>query len=171
MEPNDLWNSLPARARQTIRQRGIGVYTVDGFQIATDEASDAELRYRMQGAAFMGAFFAVSPLTGREGLDRDRLFQGIRAQLKRCGPPRLSPSQPSSWGNCSADLSWDARRLGIVRSSPSSWTRPACRSFPWGWIRQNGLRSSSVSFRIRADRSLPMTCGSPRRRWSTDSDS
>ena len=81
--PAEVWQSLPPAARETIRERGIKVYAVDAFQIATDEASDAELRYRMQGAAFMGAFFAVSPLLERHDLDRNRLFAGIREQLKK----------------------------------------------------------------------------------------
>jgi pyruvate-ferredoxin/flavodoxin oxidoreductase len=83
LEPAELWNSLPPIAQATIRRRNIKVYTVDGFRIAQDEASDQELRYRMQGAAFMGAFFYTSPLLEREGLDRDRLFEGIGEQLKK----------------------------------------------------------------------------------------
>jgi pyruvate-ferredoxin/flavodoxin oxidoreductase len=83
LEPDELWESFPADARATIRERRIRVYTLDAFQIATDEATDPELRYRMQGAAFMGAFFAASPLMEREGLDREKLFDGIRKQLTK----------------------------------------------------------------------------------------
>ena len=83
LEPAEVWNSLPPQAQGAIRHRGIKVYALDGFKIAAAEASDAELRYRMQGAAFMGAFFAASPLLEREGLDRDRLFVGIRKQLQK----------------------------------------------------------------------------------------
>ncbi len=83
LDPADLWASLPVAARQAVRRRGIKVYSLDAFSIATAEASDPELRYRMQGAAFMGAFFAVSPLADRHGLDRDRLFEGIHKQLDK----------------------------------------------------------------------------------------
>jgi pyruvate-ferredoxin/flavodoxin oxidoreductase len=83
MEPAALWASLPATAQREIIARGIRVYLLDGFGIAGEEASDAELRYRMQGAAFMGAFFHVSPLAEREGLGEERLFAGIRAQMQR----------------------------------------------------------------------------------------
>ncbi|HET7459432.1 MAG TPA: 2-oxoacid:acceptor oxidoreductase family protein, partial [Gemmatimonadaceae bacterium] len=62
LEPADLWLTLPAAARREIAARHIKVYALDAFKIAASEASDAELRYRMQGAAFMGAFFATSPL-------------------------------------------------------------------------------------------------------------
>ncbi|HEU4787275.1 MAG TPA: 2-oxoacid:acceptor oxidoreductase family protein, partial [Gemmatimonadaceae bacterium] len=79
--PEDCWASFPAWAQHEIKQRRLRVYVLDGFAIAGDEASDVELRYRMQGAAFMGAFFAVSGLAERSGLDETRLFEGIRDQL------------------------------------------------------------------------------------------
>ncbi|MDX1622973.1 MAG: 2-oxoacid:acceptor oxidoreductase family protein [Gemmatimonadota bacterium] len=82
-EPGALWRSLPASARRDAIERDIRVFGLDGFRIATEEASDPGLRYRMQGAAFMGAFFAVSPLMEREGLDEERIFEGIEAQLER----------------------------------------------------------------------------------------
>jgi pyruvate-ferredoxin/flavodoxin oxidoreductase len=37
----------------------------------------------MQGAAFMGAFFKVSGLIEREGLDEAKLFDGIRTQMTK----------------------------------------------------------------------------------------
>ncbi|HSJ08830.1 MAG TPA: 4Fe-4S binding protein, partial [Longimicrobiales bacterium] len=77
------WASLPAWARRHIRHRNIRVFALDGFRIAADEASDAELRYRMQGAAFMGAFFRVSPLAQSEGLSEKQVFDGVRAQLTK----------------------------------------------------------------------------------------
>ena len=82
-EPAELWRSLPARARRTIVERGIRFFALDGFRIASDEAGDAELRYRMQGAAFMGAFFAASGLAERHGLDQAPLMDGIRAQMQQ----------------------------------------------------------------------------------------
>jgi pyruvate-ferredoxin/flavodoxin oxidoreductase len=81
--PDVLWKSLPASARRTIRERHIKLYTLDGFAIASAEASDAELRYRMQGAAFLGAFFRTSPFLAAEGLDETRLFDGIQKQLQQ----------------------------------------------------------------------------------------
>jgi len=80
-EPRQFWESLPAAARRTILEKKIRVYCLDAFAIAMAEASDVELRYRMQGNAFMGAFFALSPLRERQGLSEDALFDGIKAQL------------------------------------------------------------------------------------------
>jgi pyruvate-ferredoxin/flavodoxin oxidoreductase len=62
LAPEEFWQTLPAKARHSIRERKIKVYVLDAFAIARKEASDVELRFRMQGAAFMGAFFATSPL-------------------------------------------------------------------------------------------------------------
>ncbi|HTJ06365.1 MAG TPA: 2-oxoacid:acceptor oxidoreductase family protein, partial [Caldimonas sp.] len=81
--PDECWASLPAPAQREIKERKLRAYVLDGFAIAGDEASDAELRFRMQGAAFMGAFFAVSGLAERNGLDDAKLFAGIGQQLAK----------------------------------------------------------------------------------------
>jgi pyruvate-ferredoxin/flavodoxin oxidoreductase len=83
LEPSELWETFPAGARREIKEQKLKVFSVDAFKIASEEASDPELRYRMQGAAFMGAFFKVSPLMEREGLTEETLFDGIKAQLNK----------------------------------------------------------------------------------------
>jgi pyruvate-ferredoxin/flavodoxin oxidoreductase len=83
LSPTQFWESLPAKARRTILDRDIRLHVLDAFAIAREEASDAELRYRMQGAAFMGAFFATSHLMAREEVSADVLFAGIRQQLAK----------------------------------------------------------------------------------------
>jgi len=81
LAPDDQWKALPVWARQAITEKHIKFYVLDAFKIAASEASDVELRYRMQGTAFMGAFFAVSPLAKSEGIDEAALFKGLRDQL------------------------------------------------------------------------------------------
>ncbi len=81
--PPALWQSFPSWAREKIRRQGLRVFYLDGFAIAQDEASDPDLRFRMQGAAFQGAFFRASPLLEREQLCEDKLFEGIRGQLQK----------------------------------------------------------------------------------------
>jgi len=83
LSAESLWQTLPAKARHVIRERKIKLYVLDAFAIARKEASDVELRYRMQGAAFMGAFFATSSLLAREGVSQESLFEGIRKQLAK----------------------------------------------------------------------------------------
>ncbi len=81
--PEAFWGSVPAAARRILRERGVRVFLLDGFSIARAEASGPELLYRLQGAAFLGAFWRASPLASRHGLDEKRLFDGIRAQIEK----------------------------------------------------------------------------------------
>ena len=81
-EPEAVWRSLPAESRRFIREKDIKVFCLDGFGIASAEANDPELRYRMQGVAFMGAFFKCAPLAKNEGMDEEGLFKGITAQIE-----------------------------------------------------------------------------------------
>ncbi|MBW7933563.1 MAG: 2-oxoacid:acceptor oxidoreductase family protein, partial [Gemmatimonadaceae bacterium] len=83
LAPEAFWQTLPATARRTIIDKKIKVYCLDAFAIAMSEASDADLRYRMQGTAFMGAFFRVSPLLEREKASEEALFKGIEKQLQK----------------------------------------------------------------------------------------
>jgi len=83
LAPDAFWQTLPATARRTIIDKKIKIYCLDAFAIAMSEASDAELRYRMQGAAFMGAFFRTSPLVEREKSNEADLFKGIEKQLQK----------------------------------------------------------------------------------------
>jgi len=79
----EFWASVPAAARRTLRERGIQVFLLDGFKIAKAEASEPDLVFRLQGAAFMGAFWRATPLAARHGLDEQRLWEGLRAQIQR----------------------------------------------------------------------------------------
>ncbi len=83
LTPDAFWQTLPAKARRTIVDRKIKIYCIDAFAIALAEASDVELRYRMQGAAFMGAFFRTSPLLKNEGQTEEALFKDIAKQLQK----------------------------------------------------------------------------------------
>jgi len=83
LAPDAFWQTLPATARRTIIDRKIRIYCLDAFAIAMSEATDADLRYRMQGTAFMGAFFRVSPLLEREQASEEALFKGIEKQLQK----------------------------------------------------------------------------------------
>ena len=77
----ELWNSLPQTAQWAIRSKNIRLWSVDGIGIALSESSSPALRYRLQGMAFMGAFFNAAPLMDSQGLSRERLFNGLRKHL------------------------------------------------------------------------------------------
>ncbi|NJL29608.1 MAG: 4Fe-4S binding protein, partial [Thermoanaerobaculia bacterium] len=81
--PEALWQSLPPWVQQLIRRRRIRVFHLDAFAIARAETDEPDLQFRMQGAAFQGAFFKTSPIMAREGLDEARLFEAMTKQLKK----------------------------------------------------------------------------------------
>jgi pyruvate-ferredoxin/flavodoxin oxidoreductase len=80
--PEQMWESIPSIYQRIIRDKGIKVYSLDGFKIARDEATDPDLQLRMQGIAFQGAFFAVSPVMKQAGLTDEQLLQAIEDQLQ-----------------------------------------------------------------------------------------
>ncbi len=82
-DPDAFWRGLPSRVRATIRKRHIKLYVLDAFAIAREEASDVEMRFRMQGAAFLGAFFKTSSLVAREGSSEATVFEGVRKQFQK----------------------------------------------------------------------------------------
>ncbi len=61
-EGEKAWERLPMWARRQIIDKKIHVYTLPGFVIARNATDRADLQLRMQGNAFLGAFFAVSPI-------------------------------------------------------------------------------------------------------------
>ncbi|PVV24275.1 MAG: pyruvate ferredoxin oxidoreductase [gamma proteobacterium symbiont of Ctena orbiculata] len=79
---DEVWQTFPRWMQQQIIDNEIRVFYVDGFKIAREEASDADLQLRMQGNAFQGAFFAGSPLMEMAGLDEKKLFSAIEDQLE-----------------------------------------------------------------------------------------
>ena len=60
-EGEHAWENLPMWARKQIIEKKIRVFTLPGFDIARKATDRADLQLRMQGNAFLGAFFAVSP--------------------------------------------------------------------------------------------------------------
>src|SRR5712671_313773 len=56
------WARLPLWARQQIIAKKIRVFTLPGFEIARKATDRGDLQLRMQGNAFLGGFFAVSPI-------------------------------------------------------------------------------------------------------------
>ncbi len=79
----ELWAAFPAWAQQIVRDRELRVFHLDAFAIARAETDIGDLQFRMQGAAFQGAFFKASPVMEREGLDEEELFATVRRQLAK----------------------------------------------------------------------------------------
>lgn len=80
-DPQTVWNTIPHKYQKIIIENEIKIYYIDAFKIAREEASDAELQFRMQGMAFQGSFFAVSESL-KGSLTESELFAKIREQLE-----------------------------------------------------------------------------------------
>ena len=80
------WERLPRWARQQILDKHIRVFTLPGFQIARDATDRADLQLRMQGNAFLGAFFSVSPMLQEFGITQEQFRDAVHKQcVKKFG--------------------------------------------------------------------------------------
>lgn len=80
--PEKVWADIPPAYQKIIVDNDIRVFYIDAFKIAREEATDADLQFRMQGIAFQGAFFAASPVMKSRGLTEAELFKAIHEQLE-----------------------------------------------------------------------------------------
>ncbi len=80
------WERLPIWARQQIIEKKIRVFTLPGFKIAREATDRGDLQLRMQGNAFLGAFFAVSPLLDEFRITQEKYREVVHKQyVKKFG--------------------------------------------------------------------------------------
>ena len=80
------WGQLTIWARKQIIEKKIRVFTLPGFEIAKKATDRADLQLRMQGNAFLGAFFRVSTLLGEFGITQDQYHEVVEKQyVKKFG--------------------------------------------------------------------------------------
>ncbi len=80
------WENLPLWARKQIIEKNIRVFTLPGFEIARKATDRADLQLRMQGNAFLGAFFAVSTLLNEFGITQEQYREVVYKQyVKKFG--------------------------------------------------------------------------------------
>jgi pyruvate-ferredoxin/flavodoxin oxidoreductase len=85
-EGEQAWQRLPLWARRQIIQKKIRVFTLPGFDIARKATDRADLQLRMQGNAFLGGFFAVSPLLEEFGITKEQFREVVHKQyVKKFG--------------------------------------------------------------------------------------
>jgi pyruvate-ferredoxin/flavodoxin oxidoreductase len=85
-EGEQAWERLPIWARKQIIDKNIRVFTLPGFDIAKKATDRGDLQLRMQGNAFLGAFFAVSSLLGEFGITQEQYREVVRKQyVKKFG--------------------------------------------------------------------------------------
>ncbi len=85
-EGEEAWERLPLWARKQIIEKNIRVFTLPGFAIAKKATDRGDLQLRMQGNAFLGAFFAVSTLLQEFGITQAQYREVVHKQyVKKFG--------------------------------------------------------------------------------------
>jgi pyruvate-ferredoxin/flavodoxin oxidoreductase len=85
-EGEGAWERLPLWARRQIIEKKIRVFTLPGFAIARKATDRSDLQLRMQGNAFLGGFFAVSPLLQDFGITQAQFREVVHRQyVKKFG--------------------------------------------------------------------------------------
>jgi pyruvate-ferredoxin/flavodoxin oxidoreductase len=85
-EGEQAWERLPLWARKQIIDKHIRVFTLPGFAIAKKATDRGDLQLRMQGNAFLGAFFAVSSLLREFGITQEQYREVVHKQyVKKFG--------------------------------------------------------------------------------------
>ena len=82
-EPAVAWERLPLWARTQIIEQKIRVFTLPGFDIARKATNRPDLQLRMQGNAFLGAFFKVSPLLEKFEISTEQFHEVVHAQYTK----------------------------------------------------------------------------------------
>jgi pyruvate-ferredoxin/flavodoxin oxidoreductase len=77
-----VWESIPVKYQEQLINRKIRLFAIDAFKIAREEATDSDLQLRMQGIAFQGSFFKVSPVMKEKNLSEEALLKAIRDQIQ-----------------------------------------------------------------------------------------
>ena len=84
--PDAAWSRIPAKYREFVIENNIRVFILPGFDIARKATDQTELQLRMQGNAFLGAFFRVSPFLKTFGIDEEQFEAVVRKQyVKKFG--------------------------------------------------------------------------------------
>ncbi len=82
-EPEGFWERIPRRHRETILEKGIRLFLLPGFDIARHATDRPDLQLRMQGNAFLGAFFRVSTFLRDFQIDYPHFEEVVREQYQK----------------------------------------------------------------------------------------
>lgn len=78
--PEMAWQRIPPHIRKIIREQRIRLFILPGFAIAREATNRPELQLRMQGNAFLGAFFRVSSFLDDYNIDYDHYRDVVHQQ-------------------------------------------------------------------------------------------
>ncbi len=78
--PEMAWQRIPSEHRRFVIDNNIRVFILPGFDIARAATNQTELQLRMQGNAFLGAFFRVSPFLQTFHISEAQFHDVVRKQ-------------------------------------------------------------------------------------------
>jgi pyruvate-ferredoxin/flavodoxin oxidoreductase len=81
--PEVAWQRIPAQHRQFIKENNLRIYLLPGFDIARKATDRGELQLRMQGNAFLGAFFRVSPFLKHNNISDETFLATVKHQYEK----------------------------------------------------------------------------------------
>lgn len=81
--PEKVWQRIPKQYRQEIIDKKIKLFALNGFKIAKSATDREDLQYRMQGNAFLGSFFKVSPILNEFHLPEEEFLNIVRKQYEK----------------------------------------------------------------------------------------
>lgn len=82
-DPTAVWEGIPERHRQTIRNRRLRVYFADTVRIAREVASEPDLQMRMQGIVTLGAFLRLTPYARASEMSDEQVMAGVEKALRK----------------------------------------------------------------------------------------
>lgn len=82
-DPQKVWERIPTKYRQELIDKNIKLYALNGFDIAKKATDREELQTRMQGNAFLGAFFKVSPFLDHYNIPAQEFLDTVHEQYKK----------------------------------------------------------------------------------------
>ena len=81
--PEKAWQRIPVHHRKTIIDKAINLFILPGFDIARGATKREDLQLRMQGNAFLGAFFRVSTFLDDFKIEQDHFKEVVHDQYKK----------------------------------------------------------------------------------------
>lgn len=82
-DPQQVWKSIPGRAKRFIRDHQIRVLALDSVKVAREVSSRPQLVQRMQGIVLLGVFLRVAPFVAERGLSDDEVDAAIEKSLRK----------------------------------------------------------------------------------------
>jgi pyruvate-ferredoxin/flavodoxin oxidoreductase len=82
-EASDVWERIPDKHKQTIKEKNLRLYYTDMVKIAREVASVADLEMRMQGIVLLGAFLKLTPFADESGMTDDEVYAGVEKALRK----------------------------------------------------------------------------------------